>query len=325
MGAATAFIFAAILLASQGVIQSLSEYANGGQLALGPVASQESIKLISGDGGGFFNVNSAFPFENPNALTSLVEIMLMMLVPAALTSTFGRMVGNRRQGWAIFGVMLALFAAGTVVMYAAEVHGTPAAHAAGVHGVNLEGKEQRFGAAGSSLFLTAATAGGDGAVNGAMESLTGLGSTVPMSNMMTSEVVFGGIGSGMYGMLIVVLITVFLGGLMVGRTPEYIGKKIRQREMKLVTLAVVIPPALALFATALAIVLAAGRVSLFASGPQGFSETFTPTHPRRSTTVRPSPDIPASFSPSRATSARAASRSPTCWVAQRCSWAASYR
>ena len=234
-------LVAAVLLASQGVIQTLGHYVtfaspNGttGQLALGPVASQEPIKLISGDGGGFFNVNSAMPFENPNGLTSFVEILLMLAVPAALTSTFGRMVGNRRQGWVLYVVMLAMFAAGTAVLYAAETHGTPAAHAAGVHGVNLEGKDQRFGVSGTALFAAAATAGGDGAVNGAMESLTGLGGAVPMSNMMTGEVIFGAIGSGLYGMLLIVLLAVFLAGLMVGRTPEYLGKKIREREIKLV-------------------------------------------------------------------------------------------
>jgi K+-transporting ATPase ATPase A chain len=274
-------LVAAVLLASQGVIQTLGHYVtfaspNGttGQLALGPVASQEPIKLISGDGGGFFNVNSAMPFENPNGLTSFVEILLMLAVPAALTSTFGRMVGNRRQGWVLYVVMLAMFAAGTAVLYVAETHGTPAAHAAGVHGVNLEGKDQRFGVSGTALFAAAATAGGDGAVNGAMESLTGLGGAVPMSNMMTGEVIFGAIGSGLYGMLLVVLLAVFLAGLMVGRTPEYLGKKIREREIKLVALATLGVPLLALATTALAIALPAGRQSIAASGAQGFSESL---------------------------------------------------
>lgn len=274
-------LVAAVLLASQGVIQTLGHYVtfaspNGtsGQLALGPVASQEPIKLISGDGGGFFNVNSAMPFENPNGLTSFVEILLMLAVPAALTSTFGRMIGNRRQGWVLYVVMLAMFAVGTAVLYAAETHGTPAAHAAGVHGVNLEGKDQRFGVSGTALFAAAATAGGDGAVNGAMESLTGLGGAVPMSNMMTGEVIFGAIGSGLYGMLLIVLLAVFLAGLMVGRTPEYLGKKLGVREIKLVALATVGVPLLALTTTALAIALPAGRQSIAASGPQGFSESL---------------------------------------------------
>jgi potassium-transporting ATPase potassium-binding subunit len=274
-------VVAALFLVSQGVLQNLSAslpivgLGHGAQtLAMGPVASQEAIKLLSGDGGGFFNVNSAMPFENPTGLSNFVEMLLMLLVPAGLTYTFGQMVGRRRQGWAVFAAMLALFVVGTVVVYAAEVHGTPAMHAAGAHGSNLTGKEVRFGAAGSSLFDASGTASGDGAVNSALESLTGLGTAVPMANIMSGEVIFGGPGSGLYGMLLIVLIAVFVAGLMVGRTPEYLGKKIGIREMKLAALGTVVTPALVLLTTAFAGVTRLGQRSLFAHGPQGFGETL---------------------------------------------------
>ncbi|MBS1895584.1 MAG: potassium-transporting ATPase subunit KdpA [Actinobacteria bacterium] len=274
-------IAAALVLVSQGVIQNFSgslPIIGHGQirqtLAMGPVASQEAIKLLSGDGGGFFNVNSAYPFENPTGLSNFVEMLLMLLVPAGLIYTFGQMVGRRREGWAIFAAMVALFVVGAVVIQAAEVHGSPAMQAAGAHGANLTGKEVRFGATGSALFDQTGTASGDGAVNSALESLTGLGSAVPMANIMSGEVIFGGPGSGLYGMLLIVLIAVFVAGLMVGRTPEYLGKKVGIREMKLAAVGTLVTPALVLLTTALAVATRLGRRSLFAHGPQGFSESL---------------------------------------------------
>jgi K+-transporting ATPase ATPase A chain len=243
-------------------------------IALGPVASQESIKLLSGDGGGFFNVNSAHPFENPNGLTNVFEAVLMLLIPAGLTYTFGRMIGRRRQGWALYAAMLTMFVAGLVVLYIAEAHGTPAQHVAGLHGVNLEGKEQRFGAAGSSLFAGAGTASGDGAVDSSLESFTGIGGGVAMANIMTGEVIFGGPGVGLTGMLLLVVVTVFVGGLMVGRTPEFLGKKIESREIKLAMIGALFVPTLLLGLTAFAVASHAGTQSIHARGPQGFSETL---------------------------------------------------
>ncbi|MGE5636312.1 MAG: potassium-transporting ATPase subunit KdpA [Nocardioidaceae bacterium] len=230
----------ALLLASQGVIQTLSGYVTfptvqglDQTLALGPVASQEAIKLLSGDGGGFFNVNSAMPFENPTGFSNFLESLFILLIPAALTATFGRMVGSRRQGRALYVAMVAVLAIGIGVTYAAEQHGSPAQQAAGLSntagngmtGGNLEGKEQRFGIANSAAWAAITTSGGDGAMNSGLDSYTGIGGTVPLLNMMTGEVIFGGPGAGLYSMLLVVLLTVFIAGLMVGRTPEYLGKK----------------------------------------------------------------------------------------------------
>jgi potassium-transporting ATPase potassium-binding subunit len=274
-------IVAALLLVSQGVIQNLSGslsvvgLGHGSQvLGMGPVGSQEAIKLLSGDGGGFFNVNSAFPFENPSGLTNFVEMILMLLIPVALTYTFGQMVGRRREGWAIFAAMMAMFVVGIVIISVAESHATPALHAAGGHGANLNGKDIRFGAPGSALFDATGTASGDGAVNSALESLSGLGAAVAMANIMTGEVIFGGPGSGLFGMLLIVLIAVFVAGLMVGRTPEYLGKKIGIREMKLAVLGTLVVPAMVLITTAVAVATRLGRRSLFAHGPQGFAETL---------------------------------------------------
>ena len=279
----------ALFLASQGVVQTLSGAAvhatvSGAEqtLALGPVASLEPIKLLSGDGGGFFNVNSAMPFENPTALSNVVEMLFILLIPAALTATFGRMVGNRRQGWALFAAMMALLVAGIAATYAAEQHGAPAQHAAGIAtaahdgttGGNLEGKEQRFGIADSATWAAVTTAGGDGAVNSSHDSYTGIGGLIPLVNMMTGEVIFGGPGSGLYGMLMIVLLSVFLAGLMVGRTPEYLGKKVEAREVKLVMIATLVVPIGVLFATASAMATKWGAPSIFNAGPQGFSETL---------------------------------------------------
>jgi K+-transporting ATPase ATPase A chain len=228
-------IVGALILVSQGVLQTLGGYVgftslNGssGTLAVGPVASQEAIKMIGTNGGGFFNVNSAYPFENPTAFSNILQIFMLMAIPAALTYTYGRMVGSRRQGWTIFAVMFALFAVSVAVVYLAEQHGTPAQHLAGVNthqfagstGGNLEGKEVRNGIAQSGLFAAATTVVSCGAVNAAFESLTGIGGLVPFANLGYSEAIFGGVGSGLYTMLLYVLLAVFIGGLMVGRTPE---------------------------------------------------------------------------------------------------------
>src|SRR5689334_20084811 len=277
----------ALFLVSQGVIQNLSDPSvihtlTGGTqvLAQGPVASQEAIKELGTNGGGFFNVNSAYPFENPTGLTNFFEMLLILVIPASLTYTYGRMVGSQRQGWAIFSAMFVLFVVGVVVVYMAEQHGSPAQHAAGLHshafsgstGGNMEGKEQRFGIAGSSLWTAVTTVTSCGAVNAAFESLTGIGGTVPFSNLGFSEVIFGGVGTGLYSMLLYVILAVFIGGLMVGRTPEYLGKKLGAREIKLLSLGALFTPLVALMTSATAIAAPAGRASLAASGPQGFSE-----------------------------------------------------
>jgi len=238
------------------------------------VASQEIIKLLGTNGGGFFNTNSAHPFENPTWLSNFIEMLLILAIPAALTSVYGRMVGNRRQGWAIYSAMLFLFVIGVVVVAIAESHGSPAMDAAGIHGFNMEGKEQRFGVASTALFTVITTVASCGAVNGAMESLTGIGGLVPMANMQTGEVIFGGVGSGLYGMLMFAILGVFLSGLMVGRTPEFLGKKIEAREVKLTVFGTIGVPLLVLFASMVAIASTYGKVSIFDSGPQGWSETL---------------------------------------------------
>jgi len=281
----------ALLLVFQGSIQTFSHYLNFSgptglvnQLAMGPVASQEAIKELGTNGGGFFNTNSAHPFENPTGFTNFVEMLTVLIIPAALVFMYGRMAGNRRQGLAIYATMMVMFLGAVSVAYIAEAHGSPAQHAAGLHtqvvagstGGNLEGKEQRFGIAGSALFDVVTTVTSCGAVNSAIESYTGIGGAVPLGNLSASEVIFGGVGTGLYSILLYVLLAVFLGGLMVGRTPEYLGKKIEAREIKLVAIGLLITPLAALFATALATASAAGRASISAAatGPQGFSETL---------------------------------------------------
>jgi potassium-transporting ATPase potassium-binding subunit len=280
----------ALFLVSQGVIQNFSHYAaihtlvGGTQtLAGGPVASQEAIKELGTNGGGFFNVNSAFPFENPTGLSNFFEMLLILVIPAGLTYTYGRMVGSQRQGWAILAAMFVLFVGGVAVVYIAEQHGTPAQHLAGLRthafdgstGGNLEGKEQRFGIADSALWTAITTVTSCGAVNAAFESLTGLGGAVPFTNLGFSEVVFGGVGTGLYSMLLYVLLAVFIGGLMVGRTPEYLGKKIGAREIKLVSLGVLFTPLAVLLSAGTASATTLGKRSLFAGvSPQGFSETL---------------------------------------------------
>ena len=285
-----ASVVGALFLVSQGVIQNLDhtqvfQTLGGGQQALaqGPVASQEAIKELGTNGGGFFNVNSAYPFENPSGLTNFVELLLILVIPAALTYTYGRLVGSQRQGWAIFAAMSVLFVAGVVVVYLAEQHGSPAQHAAGLHtaafdgstGGNMVGKEQRFGIADSSLWTAVTTVTSCGAVNAAFESLTGIGGTVPFVNLGLSEVVFGGVGAGLYSMLLYVLLAVFIGGLMVGRTPEYLGKKIGAREIKLVSLGVLFTPLTVLLSAGIASAAPAAKQSIYAGiNPSGFSETL---------------------------------------------------
>ncbi|MFZ0376633.1 MAG: potassium-transporting ATPase subunit KdpA, partial [Solirubrobacteraceae bacterium] len=282
----------ALILVFQGSIQNFSHYLsfNGptglaNTIAMGPVASQEAIKELGTNGGGFFNTNSAHPFENPTGFTNFVEMLTVLVIPAALVFMYGRMAGNRRQGFAIFATMMVMFFGAVCVAYIAEAHGTPAQHAAGLHtqvvagstGGNMEGKEQRFGIAGSALFDVVTTVTSCGAVNSAIESFTGIGGAVPMANLSASEVIFGGVGTGLYSILLYVLLAVFIGGLMVGRTPEYLGKKIEAREIKLVAIGLLITPLAALFSTALATASSAGRASISAAAagaPQGFSETF---------------------------------------------------
>jgi K+-transporting ATPase ATPase A chain len=283
-------IVGALFLVSQGVVQNLSHstvihtLAGSTQvLSQGPVASQEVIKELGTNGGGFFNVNSAYPFENPSGLTNFVEMLLILVIPAGLTYTYGRMVGSQRQGWTIFAAMFTLFIVGVVVVYMAEQHGSVAQHAAGLHthafsgstGGNLEGKEQRFGIADTSLWTAITTVTSAGAVNGAFESLTGIGGAVPFTNLGFSEVVFGGVGTGLYSMLLYVILAVFIGGLMVGRTPEYLGKKIGAREIKLVSLGVLFTPLAVLLSAGLASATELGKRSLYAGiNPTGFSENL---------------------------------------------------
>jgi K+-transporting ATPase ATPase A chain len=281
----------AIVLVFQGSIANFSHYLSLStlthlpqQIAMGPVASQESIKLLGTNGGGFFNTNSAHPFENPTAFTNFVEMLTVLIIPASLVFMYGRLTGNRRQGYAIYSTMMIMFLGGAIVAYIAEAHGSPAQHAVGLHtqviagstGGNMEGKEQRFGIAGSALFDVVTTVTSCGAVNSAIESFTGIGGAVPFANLSASEVIFGGVGTGLYSILLYVLLAVFIGGLMVGRTPEYLGKKIEAREIKLVALGLLITPLAALFATALGVASHAGRASISAAatGPQGFSESF---------------------------------------------------
>ena len=273
-------VLVALLLVAQGVPQTLggtveaSPLAGGTQLiARGPVASQEVVKLLGGDGGGFFNANSAHPFENPTPLTNLVEIILILAIGAALTNTFGRMVGNERQGWTIFAAMALMFAVGTAGVTVLEAGGNPAFAPGGVQqGGNMEGKEVRFGVVGSALFAEASTASSDGAVNAMHDSFMPLSGAVLLSNMMVDEVIIGAPGSGLWGMLLFCLLAVFVAGLMIGRAPEFLGKKVEGREMKLAVLAVLVAPALILLFTALACAMPAGLAGLSNAGPHGFSE-----------------------------------------------------
>jgi potassium-transporting ATPase potassium-binding subunit len=263
----------------QGMPQNLGAYTEATTLegakqviAQGPVASQEVIKMMGTNGGGFFNANSAHPFENPNALTNLVQMVLIFSLGAALTNVFGRMVGDERQGWAVFGIMGILFLAGVVTAYWAEAAGNPAFTQLGLAGGNMEGKEVRFGIANSTLFTTVTTDASCGAVNTMHDSLTPIGGLVPMFNIQLGEIIFGGVGSGLYGMLLFAIISVFVAGLMVGRTPEYLGKKIEAKEVKMAMLAVLILPLSILGFTAIATVTDAGLAGPANQGPHGFSE-----------------------------------------------------
>jgi K+-transporting ATPase ATPase A chain len=282
-------IVVALFFVWQGVPQNGGPYTDVTTLegakqiiAHGPVASQEVIKMLGTNGGGFFNANSAHPYENPTALTNFVQVLLIFSLGAALTNMFGRMVGNQRQGWAIFAVMFALFLAGTVVEYAAESRGNPAFAAFNVDqtasplqaGGNMEGKEVRYGIADSALFTTITTDASCGAVITMHDSLLPLGGLVPMVNMMLGEIIFGGVGSGLYGMLLFAIVAVFVAGLMVGRTPEYLGKKLEAKEVKMAMLAILILPLSMLGFTALAVVIAPGTAALANAGPHGFSEAL---------------------------------------------------
>jgi K+-transporting ATPase ATPase A chain len=286
----------AVILVSQGAVQTLSPYhkvalvepfkdASGNlvmeqTIAVGPVASQEAIKELGTNGGGFFNANSAHPFENPTPLSNFLEMLAILLIPAGLTYTFGKMVGDTRQGWAVLGAMLIILVCLLTLCYTSERAGTPQLAAAGADitpsplqpGGNMEGKEVRFGIVNSALFATVTTGTSCGAVNSMHDSYTPLGGMVPMWLMELGEVVFGGVGSGLYGMLVFAIVAVFIAGLMVGRTPEYLGKKIEIFEMKMASMVVLVPVLIALIGTAVAVMTAAGKAGVANPGPHGFSE-----------------------------------------------------
>ena len=241
-------------------------------ITLGPVASQLAIKMLGTNGGGFFNANSAHPFENPSAISNFIQMLSIFVLGAGLTLTFGKAVGNTRQGWAILAAMMLIFVGGVAVVYGAEAAGNPLHHALGVAGANMEGKEVRFGVAASSLFAAITTDTSTGAVIAAHDSLMPLGGLIPMFNMQLGELVVGGVGSGLYAVLIYAILAVFIAGLMVGRTPEYVGKKIEAREMKLSVIAIFIPPLMILGLAAIASIVPAGLAGPLAKGPHGFSE-----------------------------------------------------
>jgi K+-transporting ATPase ATPase A chain len=271
----------AFLLVWQGMPQTLGPYVDATTLegakqtiALGPVASQVAIKMLGTNGGGFFNANAAHPFENPNALTNFVQIVSIFALGAALTNVFGRMIGNTRQGWALLAAMGVLFIAGAAVTYWAEASGTSTLDALGLGGGNMEGKEVRFGIVASALFAVVTTAASCGAVNAMHDSFTALGGMIPLINMELGEIVVGGVGAGLYGMLLFVVLTVFIAGLMVGRTPEYVGKKIEAREVKMAMLAILILPLMILGWTAVAVVYPPAAASMANAGPHGFTEVL---------------------------------------------------
>jgi K+-transporting ATPase ATPase A chain len=284
-----AAIVVALVFVWQGMPQNLGAYTEATTLegvkqviAQGPVASQEVIKMLGTNGGGFFNANSAHPFENPNALTNLIQMVLIFSLGAGLTNLFGRMVGSERQGWAIFAVMFVLFFTGTAIAYSVESQGNPAfapfhvdqVASATQPGGNMEGKEVRFGIANSALFTTITTDASCGAVNNMHDSLLPLAGAVPMVNIMLGEIIFGGVGSGLYGMLLFVIVAMFVAGLMVGRTPEYLGKKLESKEVKMAMLGILILPLSMLGFTALAVVLPVGTGAMANAGPHGFSEAL---------------------------------------------------
>jgi potassium-transporting ATPase potassium-binding subunit len=270
-----------LFLVWQGMPQTLGAYVDATTLegakqtiAVGPVASQVAIKMLGTNGGGFFNANAAHPFENPTALSNFVQMLSIFLIGAAMTNVFGRMVGNQRQGWAILSVMGVLFVAGVAVTYWAEANGTTALDALGLTGGNMEGKEVRFGIIASSLFAVVTTAASCGAVNAMHDSFTALGGMIPLINMQLGEIIVGGVGAGLYGMLLFVVLAIFVAGLMVGRTPEYVGKKIEAREVKMAMLAILVLPLMYLGWTAVAVVLPSTVAAMNNAGPHGFTEVL---------------------------------------------------
>ena len=282
-------VLLALVFVSQGVIQNFAPYADastleGGKqsIAMGPVASQLAIKMLGTNGGGFFNANSAHPFENPTALSNFLQMLAVFAIPAALCFVFGRMVGDLRQGWALLAAMTLIFVVSVVPATAFEQQGNPALTALGVDpvasatqsGGNMEGKETRFGIRASALFAVVTTAASCGAVNAMHDSFTPLGGLVPLVLIQLGEVVFGGVGSGLYGMLIFAMMAVFIAGLMIGRTPEYLGKKIEAHEMKMVAIAILVTPLLVLLGTALALMVEPGRAGILNPGAHGFSEVL---------------------------------------------------
>jgi potassium-transporting ATPase potassium-binding subunit len=271
----------ALFLVWQGMPQTLGPYVDATTLegakqtiAVGPVASQVAIKMLGTNGGGFFNANAAHPFENPTALSNFVQIVSIFALGASLTNVFGRMVGNQRQGWAILAVMGVLFIAGVAVCYWAEANGTTAMHTLGIDGGNMEGKEVRFGIVASALFAVITTAASCGAVNAMHDSFTALGGMIPLINIQLGEIIVGGVGAGLYGMLLFVILAIFVAGLMVGRTPEYVGKKIEAKEVKMAMLAILILPLMILGWTAVAVVYPPAVASMNNAGPHGFSEAL---------------------------------------------------
>ena len=281
-------IVACLVLVMQGVPQNFHAYQTvtsiegvSQTITGGPMASQEAIKELGTNGGGFVNSNSASPNENPTPFSDFIEMLLILLIGAGLTYTYGKMVKDTRQGWALFTAMSLLFFAGLVVVYWAEAAGNPLTHHLGVLGSNMEGKEVRFGAAASALWATITTATSCGAVNAMHDSFTAIGGLIPLINMQLGEIIFGGVGSGLYTKLVFVVLTVFIAGLMVGRTPEFLGKKIERREVTLAMLSILITPLLVLVPTAIAALIPAGLATLNNSGPHGFSEilyAFTSTN-----------------------------------------------
>jgi K+-transporting ATPase ATPase A chain len=271
----------ALFLVWQGMPQTLGPYIDATTLegakqsiAVGPVASQVAIKMLGTNGGGFFNANASHPFENPTALSNYVQIISIFALGAALTNVFGRMIGNQKQGWAVLAVTGVLFIAGVIACYAAEARGNDALNALGLTGGNMEGKEVRFGIVASALFAVITTAASCGAVNAMHDSFTALGGIIPLINIQLGEIIVGGVGSGMYGMLLFVIISIFVAGLMVGRTPEYVGKKIEAKEVKMAMLAILVLPLMYLGWTAVAMLVPSAVSAMNNPGPHGFTEVL---------------------------------------------------
>ena len=270
-----------LFLVSQGIPQTLGGSIEATTLegakqtiAVGPVASQVAIKMLGTNGGGFFNANAAHPFENPTAFSNFIQMISIFALGAGLTNVFGRMVGNQKQGWAILGVMGVLFVVGVAITYGAEASGTAGLSDLGLSGGNMEGKEVRFGIVASSLFAVVTTAASCGAVNAMHDSFTAIGGMIPLINMQLGEIIIGGVGAGLYGMLLFVVLAIFVAGLMVGRTPEYVGKKIEAREVKMAMLAILVLPLMYLGWTAVAVILPSAAASMANAGPHGFTEVL---------------------------------------------------